>query len=104
MLILFSLLYFIMTWSVFFLSRRVKFVQHVTPKLKLRSHLAILQKENLIQQMKTPLKKIYEPRHEISNNVVCATSKAPDVFCHVNTCLWRTVVGLWLTFDEMAST
>ena len=29
---------------------------------------------------------IYEPRHEISNNVVCATSKGSDQPVHTRTC------------------
>ena len=37
----------------------------------------------LIRKMRAANNSTYEPRHEISNNVVCATSKASDQPAHM---------------------
>ena len=40
-------------------------------------------KESIGQRVEMPGKSIFEPWHEISNNVICATSKASDQPAHM---------------------
>ena len=42
----------------------------------------------------TKLLNIYEPRHEISNNVVCAASKASDQPAHTHSLIRAFASGL----------
>ena len=41
------------------------------------------------------LRSIYEPRHEISSNVVCVTSKASDQPAHTSLWIFRWLLSNW---------
>ena len=51
-----------------------------------------MNKLNLLDASVSTLQKIYEPRHEISNNVVCATSKGSEQPAHTSS-LIRAFAG-----------
>ena len=42
------------------------------------TNIAILETRGIIKKNESKMKLSFEPQHEISNNVVCATSKASD--------------------------
>ena len=64
----------------------------------MRMLIAVLYISNL-NDLGTHISIKYEPRHEISNNVICATSKGPDQPAHMRS-LIRAFAGrlniLWI--------
>ena len=59
-----------------------RFTYHELNRLTQESLTLIVQVNSECTDESEPLLQTYEPRHEISNNVVCATSKGSDQPAH----------------------